>query len=86
MSLIAIAMGLVMGLTQPLRRAVTAAGAAWLVTTVYLAFIARSGAGQDPSEHSVTAGFWVIQVAVLLAALTAAYGASRLRSRRTGES
>ncbi len=86
MSLIAIAVGLIMGLTQPLRRAVTAAAAAWLVTTVYLAFIAGPGAGEDPSDHAVTSGFWVLQVAVLLAALAAAWGASRLRTRRTGES
>ena len=86
MSLIAIAVGLVMGLTQPLRRAVTAAAAAWLVTTVYLAFIAGPEAGQDPSDHAVTTEFWVFQAAFLLAALAVAWGASRLRARRAGES
>ena len=85
MSLIAIALGLVLGLTQPLRRAVTAAAAAWLVSTVYLAFIAGSGAREDPSDHAVTTGFWVVQVAILLA-VAAAWGASRLRTRRTAQS
>lgn len=86
MSLVAIALGLVMGLTQPLRRAVATAAAAWLVTTVYLAFIAGPGAGEGPSDDGVTTGFWVIQVAVLLAAVVAAWGAWRLRTRRTAES
>ena len=86
MSLIAIAVGLVMGLSQPLKRAVAAAAAVWLVTTVYLAFIAGSEAGQDPSAHAVTTEFWVVQAAFLLAALAAAWGASRLPARRTGDS
>lgn len=86
MSLIAIAVGLVLGLTQPFHRAVTAAAAAWLVTTVYLAFIAGPSVGQDPSDHAVTTEFWVFQAAFLLAALAATWGASRFRARRVGES
>jgi hypothetical protein len=84
MSLVAIAVGLVMGLTQPLRRAVTAAAAAWLLTTVYLALIAGPETGQDSSNHAVTTEFWVFQAAFLLAALAVAWAASRFRAHRAG--
>lgn len=82
MSLIAILVGFVMGLVQPLGRALAAAAVTWAVTTLYLGFVAGPGAGEDPSDHGVTAGFWVIQVGILLAALVATWGASWLRSRR----
>lgn len=82
MSLIAILVGFVVGLVQPLGRALAAAAATWAVTTLYLSFLAGPPAGEEVSDHGLTAGFWVIQVGILLVALVATWGASWLRSRR----
>ena len=77
MSLISVLVGLVVGFTQPGKWALLAASATWVLTTVYLLL----AAGEDASDE-MTAGFWVIQVGILLLALAVAWGAARVRSLR----
>ena len=82
MSLIAIVVGLALGLTQRARIALAGAAVAWALTTLYLVVLARGSAGDDPADHEITLGFWVVQVGILVVSLVTAWGTSRLRSAR----
>lgn len=81
-SLIAIVVGFALGLTGRARIALTGAAVTWGLTTLYLAVLARGSAGDDPSDHGITLGFWVVQVGILVVSLVIAWGTSRLRSAR----
>lgn len=82
MSLIAIVVGFALGLTQRARIALAGAAVTWALTTLYLGVLARGSAGDDPSDHEITLGFWVVQVGILVVSLVIAWGTSRLRSAR----
>jgi membrane protein DedA with SNARE-associated domain len=86
MSLIAVLLGFVVGLTQPLRRAVAATVGTWVLAVVYLAVVAAPSADESSADHALTWRFWLLQVAVLLVALAATWTASRLRLRRRAKS
>jgi uncharacterized oligopeptide transporter (OPT) family protein len=80
MSLIAIIVGFALGLSGRVRAAMAGAAVTWAVTTLYLAFLARGPAGEDPSDHAITLSFWVGQVGILVVSLVNAWGTSKLRS------
>lgn len=82
MSLIAIVVGFALGLTQRVRVALAGAAVTWALTTLYLGVLARGSAGEDPSDHEITLGFWLFQLGILLVALVITWGTSRLRSAR----
>lgn len=80
MSLIAVIVGVALGLSGRVRAALAGAAATWAVTTLYLVFAARASAGEDRLDHAVNLGFWIVQVGILVVSLVAAWGTSKLRS------